>query len=91
MNKENLIQAISQKTGETKKNVEFMLNAFMQTVTESLSNGESVKLTGFGIFEVKNRAARKGRNPRTSEEIHIPARKVPFFKAGAVLKSSVGN
>ena len=72
MNKAELIAAIAAKTGETKKSAEETINAFVDVVTESLTKGDKVQLVGFGSFEVRKRAARKGRNPQTKEEIKIP-------------------
>ena len=86
MNKSDLIAAIAAKTGSTKKDAEATLNAFVDVVTESLVKGDKVQLVGFGSFEVRKRAARKGRNPQTKEEIKIPASKAPVFKAGKALK-----
>ena len=91
MNKSDLIAAIAAKTGETKKSAEATLNAFVETVTESLVKGDKVQLVGFGSFEVRKRAARKGRNPQTKEEIKIPASKAPVFKAGKALKDLVNK
>ena len=91
MNKSDLIAAIAAKTGETKKDAEATVNAFIDVVTESLAKGEKVQLVGFGSFEVRKRAARKGRNPRTKEEIKIPASKAPVFKAGKALKDLVNK
>ena len=90
MNKADLIAAIAAKTGETKKSAEASVNAFVDVVTESLVKGDKVQLVGFGSFEVRKRAARKGRNPQTKEEIKIPASKAPVFKAGKALKD-LGN
>ncbi len=89
MNKTDLINSIAQKSGLSKKNSEAALNAFISTVEEALQNGEKVVLVGFGTFEVRQRAARKGRNPQTREEILIPASKAPVFKAGKGLKEIV--
>ncbi len=89
MNKTDLINSIAQKSGLSKKNSEAALNAFISTVEEALQNGEKVVLVGFGTFEVRQRAARKGRNPQTREEILIPASKAPVFKAGKGLKEMV--
>ena len=86
MNKSELIAAMAAKTGETKKDAEAALNAFVNVVTEALVKGDKVQLVGFGSFEVRKRAARKGRNPQTKEEIKIPASKAPVFKAGNALK-----
>ncbi len=91
MNKTDLINAIAAKSGLNKKNSEAALNAFTSTVEESLAGGEKVVLVGFGTFEVRKRAARKGRNPQTKEEIMIPASKAPVFKAGKVLKDKVNK
>ena len=91
MNKSELIAAIAAKTGATKKDAEATLNAFVDVVTESLVKGDKVQLVGFGSFEVRKRAARKGRNPQTKEEIKIPASKAPVFKAGKALKELVNK
>ena len=91
MNKAELIAAIAAKTGDTKKGVEATVNAFVDTVTEALLEGDKVQLVGFGSFEVRKRAARKGRNPQTKEEIKIPASKAPVFKAGKALKDLVNK
>ena len=91
MNKSDLIAAIAAKTGETKKDAEATLNAFVNVVSETLAKGDKVQLVGFGSFEVRKRAARKGRNPRTKEEIKIPASKAPVFKAGKALKDLVNK
>ena len=91
MNKAELIAAIAAKTGATKKSAEESVNAFVDVVTEALQKGDKVQLVGFGSFEVLNRAARKGRNPQTKEEIKIPASKAPKFKAGKALKELVNK
>jgi DNA-binding protein HU-beta len=91
MNKAELVAAIAAKTGETKKAAEETVNAFVSTVTEALKKGEKVQLVGFGSFEVRKRAARKGRNPQTKEEIKIPASKAPVFKAGKALKDTING
>ena len=91
MNKSELIAAIAAKTGSTKKDAEASLNAFVDVVTETLVKGDKVQLVGFGSFEVRKRAARKGRNPQTKEEIKIPASKAPVFKAGKALKDLVNG
>ena len=91
MNKSDLVAAMAAKTGDTKKGAEETLNAFVDVVTEALVKGEKVQLVGFGSFEVRKRAARKGRNPQTKEEIKIPASKAPVFKAGKALKDLVNN
>ena len=86
MNKAELVAAIAAKTGDTKKAAEASVDAFVSAVKESLKKGEKVQLVGFGSFEVRKRAARKGRNPQTKEEIKIPASKAPVFRAGKQLK-----
>ena len=91
MNKAELIAAIAAKTGDTKKGAEASLNAFVDVVTEALTDGDKVQLVGFGSFEVRKRAARKGRNPQTKEEIKIPASKAPVFKAGKAFKDLVNK
>ena len=92
MNKAELITNIAEKSGLTKKDAENALNAFLDTVMESLSTGERVQLVGFGTFEVRDRKAREGRNPRNPEEvIQIPASKAPVFRAGKTLKDIVNK
>ena len=91
MNKAELVAEISEKTGTSKKSTETSLNAFVEIVTEALKKDEKVQLVGFGSFEVRKRAARKGRNPQTKEEIKIPASKAPVFKAGKALKDIVNK
>lgn len=91
MNKTDLINSIAAKSGLSKKNSEAALNSFIASVEEALQQGERVVLVGFGTFEVRNRAARKGRNPQTKEEILIPASKAPVFKAGKGLKDKVNK
>ena len=91
MNKAELVAAVAAKTGETKKSAEETLNAFVDVVTATLKKGDKVQLVGFGSFDVKKRAARKGRNPQTGEEIKIPASKAPVFKAGKALNDTVNK
>ncbi len=91
MNKSDLIAAIAAKTGDTKKSAEASVNAFVEVVTKALTKGDKVQLVGFGSFEVRKRAARKGRNPQTKEEIKIPASKAPVFRAGKALKDLVNK
>lgn len=91
MNKADLIAAIAAKTGETKKAAEETVNAFVEVVSNALVEGDKVQLVGFGSFEVRKRAARKGRNPQTGSEIKIPASKAPVFKAGKALKEVVNK
>jgi DNA-binding protein HU-beta len=89
MNKTELIYAISEKSGLNKKSSEAALNATLATIEDTLKSDEKVVLVGFGTFEVRKRAARKGRNPQTSQEIQIPASKAPVFKAGKSLKDMI--
>lgn len=91
MNKTELISAVAEKTGLSKKDSEAAVSAAIDVITESLAQGEKVQLVGFGSFEVKTRAARVGRNPRTLAEIKIPASKLPMFKAGKALKDTVSK
>ena len=91
MNKTELIAAVAEKTGLSKKDSDAAVAAMVDVITESLVQGEKVQLVGFGSFEVKKRAARVGRNPKTKEPIEIPASTVPVFKAGKVLKDTVGG
>ena len=91
MNKAELITAVADKTGLSKKDSEKAVNAALDTIAETLEIGEKVQLVGFGVFDVKQRGARVGRNPKTKEEIEIPASRVPSFKAGKALKDSVGT
>ena len=91
MNKTELISSMASNANMTKVDTEKALKAFIDTVTEELKNGGKIQLVGFGTFEVAERAARKGRNPKTSEEIMIPASKSPRFKAGKALKDIVKN
>lgn len=91
MNKAELITAISQETDLSKKDVEKVVSAFINTVTKTLKDGDKVSLVGFGTFEAKERASREGINPRTKERIVIPATKSPTFKAGKSLKDDVNG
>ena len=89
MNKVELIAAVAAKTGLSKKKADEAIAAVISSIEESLVKGEKVQLIGFGTFEVRERAARVGRNPQTKEEIKIDASKQPVFKAGAALKKAV--
>lgn len=89
MNKQELVTSVAEKSGLTKKDSEKAVNAVFASVEEALAKGDKVQLVGFGTFEVRSRAARKGRNPQTGAEIEIAAAKVPAFKAGKALKDSV--
>lgn len=92
MNKSELISNIAEKSNLSKKDAENALNAFLSTIEESIAKDEKVQLVGFGTFEVRDRKAREGRNPRNPEEvIKIPASKAPVFRAGKALKESVNK
>ena len=91
MNKTELIAAVAEKTGLTKKDAERVVSATFETVVATLKNGEKVQISGIGNFEVKAREARIGRNPRTKEEIKIPATKLPAFKASKTLKDLISK
>ncbi|BAK97467.1 DNA-binding protein HU [Oscillibacter valericigenes Sjm18-20] len=91
MNKAELINAVAAKTEVSKKETETVIAATLDAITTAMQQGDKVQLVGFGSFEVKNRAERIGRNPKTKEEIKIPASKIPTFKAGKALKDSVAK
>ena len=89
MNKTELVTAMADQAGLTKKDAEAALKAFVDVITEGLKNGEKISLVGFGTFEVAERAAREGINPATGKKIQIAASKAPKFKAGKALKDAV--
>jgi len=89
LNKAELIGSVAEKAGMPKKDAEKAVNAVFATIEEALAKGDKVQLVGFGTFEVRERAARTGRNPQTGEEIQIAASRVPAFRAGKALKDSV--
>jgi len=89
VNKVELVGAVADKTGLTKRDAEKAITSLVETIEEALKKGDKVSLVGFGTFEVRNRKPRVGRNPQTGEEIKIPASRVPSFKAGKSLKESV--
>ena len=91
MNKSELINAVAEKTALSKKDSEAAVTAVLDAITAALADGDEVRLVGFGTFEVKKREARIGRNPKTKEEIKIPATKVPAFKPGKALKDVVAK
>ncbi len=91
MTKAELIANVAKKAEITQKDTEAVVNAFFATVQETLAQGENVQVIGFGTFEVRERAARTGRNPQTGAEIQIAAAKVPAFKAGKALKDAVNK
>lgn len=89
MNKQSLVEKVAEKTGLTKKDATAAVDSLFDSIQDALKDGEKVQIIGFGNFEVRERAARKGRNPQTGEEITIAASKSPAFKAGKQLKDSV--
>ena len=91
MNKLQLTDAVAQKAGITKKDAAEAVNAVLEVIAETLAAGGDIKITGFGGFEVKSRAARTGRNPKTGEEVQIPASKYVAFSAGSTLKDKVNG
>ena len=91
MKKSELIAAIAAKGGYSKKDAEKALDAVTATITESLANGDKISIVGFGSFEVRERAAKESINPATKQPIHVPAKKVPAFKAGKALKDIVNK
>ncbi|MBQ4165935.1 MAG: HU family DNA-binding protein [Oscillospiraceae bacterium] len=91
MTKAELVTMVASKSGLSKKDTEKAIAGMIETITETLAKGESIQLVGFGTFEVRERAARTGINPRTKQKIQIDATKVPAFKAGRALKDAVSK
>ncbi len=91
MNKKSLVNAVAEKTQLKKKDVKAVIDTLFETISESLEKGEKVQLVDFGAFEVKKMEGRTGVNPRTKAKIKIPARKVPKFRPGKVLKTKVNK
>ncbi len=91
MNKTELISAVAEKAGLSKKDSEKAVNAVIDTIVETMKAGDKVTLVGFGAFEAKERAARIGRNPQNKQEIRIPATRIPVFKAGKALKETIAE
>ncbi|EEM44791.1 HU family DNA-binding protein [Bacillus cereus] len=91
MNKTELITQVAVKTGLKKSQASLAVDTLLESIQQALQNGDNVQLLGFGTFEVRERAAREGRNPSTGESLVIPAKKAPAFKAGKVLKEAVNN
>lgn len=89
MNKQELVSAMAEKAGLTKADADKAVNAFVDTVKETMAKGESIQLIGFGTFSVSERSARTGRNPQTGKEIQIAAKKIAKFKAGKALDEAV--
>ena len=91
MTKTELMNAVAEKAGFSKKDADKAVSAVLEAITDALTSGEKVQLVGFGTFEVRDRAAREGKNPATGAPISIPATKVPAFKAGKALKDAVAK
>ncbi|MDR1629997.1 MAG: HU family DNA-binding protein [Oscillospiraceae bacterium] len=91
MNKTELIQAVAEKESLSKKDADAAVNAVLSVITDTLASGGSVQVVGFGTFEIRQRAEKQGRNPKTGETITVPAAKVPAFKAGKALKDAVAK
>jgi DNA-binding protein HU-beta len=91
MNKNELIEAMAAKTGSTKADANRAVTVLTEIITDTLKKGDSLSLTGFGTFEVRERGERTGRNPKTGEQLKIAASKVPAFKPGATLKAAVSG
>jgi DNA-binding protein HU-beta len=91
MNKTELIAAVAEKTGLTKKDADRVVTATFETIAQAMADGDKVQVSGFGIFDVKKREARTGHNPRTKEAIEIPASKQPAFKASKTLKDLIAK
>lgn len=89
MNKSEIVALVADRVNLTRKEAEEAVDAFLESICEGLAKGEKIVISGFGTFEVRDRAARSGRNPRTGEEIIIPGQKSPAFKAGKLLKDAV--
>ena len=91
MNKSEFVRKLAEKTGSTQKDAEKFFNAHNETIIQALSDGEKVQVIGFGSYEVHERKAREGRDPRTGEAVSIPAKRVPVFKPGKLFKEAVGK
>lgn len=91
MTKAELVDNVADKVNLTKKQTEVIVNILFNSITEALSDGDKVELRGFGSFRIRARNPREGRNPKTGDTVHIPAKKVPFFKAGKELREMVDN
>lgn len=89
MNKRDLIRKTAEETGLSQKDCEAVINTLFDTIRKTVESGEKVQIIGFGTFELRARATRTARNPRTGEAVEVPARRVPVFKPGAELKQAV--
>lgn len=91
MTKAELVEKVAERIDLTKKQTEVIVNTVFQSITEALADGDKVELRGFGSFRVRNRDSREGRNPKTGATVFIPAKKVPFFKAGKELREMIDS
>jgi len=92
MTKAQLIEKVSEKvTHLTKRQTELIVNSFFNNIKQSLANSDKIEIRGFGSFKLRNRRMRDGRNPKTGSTVHVPAKRVPFFKAGKELKEIVNT
>ncbi len=91
MTKAELVDNVADKVDLTKKQTEVIVNILFNSITEALSEGDKVELRGFGSFRIRSRNPREGRNPKTGDAVHIPAKRVPFFKSGKELREMVDN
>jgi integration host factor subunit beta len=91
MTKAELVERVAEQINLTKKQTETIVNILLNSITEALSDGDKVELRGFGSFRIRGRNPREGRNPKTGDAVHIPAKKVPFFKAGKELREMVDH
>lgn len=91
MNKAELVDVVAKDAGTTKKDAELVINKMMETIVKSVAGGEKVTLVGFGTFEMRERKARTGRNPKTNEVLHIPAKRVPGFRVGKEFSEAVNK
>jgi integration host factor subunit beta len=91
MTKAELVERVAEKINLTKKQTEAIVNILLSSITEALGKGDKVELRGFGSFRIRERNPREGRNPKTGETVSIPAKRVPFFKAGKELREMVDN
>ncbi len=91
MNKNELVTAVAERTGLSRKDSDRAINAVLESIQDALAKGDKVSIVGFGTFEVRERGARTGRNPQTGEVINIPSSKVPAFKAGKFLRDSIAT
>jgi integration host factor subunit beta len=91
MTKAELVDGVAKNSGLSKKDAEVIVQTVLESIIESLRSGEKVELRGFGSFRLRDRAARQGRNPKTGEKVHVPAKKVPYFKPGKELKELINS